>query len=147
VGGNNVGKSQFLRDIPACIQGMSANQPTVLIEGVDYNLTLDSATAATWLLANSIELVSHDQPTYYQAPGGGNYVTPGDFHSNPNQNYLQLWTGSFDHLMLLRDRQWLQSKLALVRFLKTAVHCMRCSEMENWNPNSLPYARKASAFR
>jgi len=79
VGGNNVGKSQFLRDIPMRVRGKSDNLPTVLVDDVDYTVLVETNNAIEWLKSNSVEDKDSRGVITYRAPGSGNGASASNF--------------------------------------------------------------------
>jgi len=79
VGGNNVGKSQFLRDIPAHLNAHNGYSSTVLVEAVHFTIALNTQSAVDWLIASSVEVTDGRAAPRYKALGGDNHIAPQDF--------------------------------------------------------------------
>jgi len=100
VGGNNVGKSQFLGDIMMRISGRRDDLPSVLVEEVDYRFLLNASNAVEWLHTN---VGGHREPggtTIFQAPGSENGVTEHNFLqwiSNQPRPYIDHRNGAPPH--------------------------------------------------
>jgi hypothetical protein len=80
VGGNNVGKSQFLRDIRVALQQRDTNT-TLLIDDVEFQISIDPEQATDWLISNSIETQDYRQGLQYQAIGGQQAASPVNFRA------------------------------------------------------------------
>jgi len=68
VGGNNVGKSQLLRDVSECIRGYSDR--AVILESVEYSLDVPDDVEA-WARSTSIVQAPLGQTETFMPPGGG----------------------------------------------------------------------------
>jgi hypothetical protein len=71
VGGNNVGKSQLLRDVVRYFR--SERSEIVVLNYVEYKFGFENNDAAeAWFKANSVKVKNPGSPEMYSASGGGN---------------------------------------------------------------------------
>lgn len=80
VGGNNVGKSQFLRDILVAIERPGPDDRTVLIDEVDFKINLKAHEAKQWFVEHSVEVKGDSSvPKQFYSPSRMSSCSPLDF--------------------------------------------------------------------
>lgn len=79
VGGNNVGKSQFLRDIQFCLRTDPDRTRSKLISDVTFDLSIDRNNAIEWLISHSIKMKSHEGPDVYTTVSSPQQVSAATF--------------------------------------------------------------------